>query len=210
MSYPAYFFRGMLVGVAIAIPVGPVMLLILNRTLNHGKRYGLASGLGVSTAEFIYSVLAGLGVSFIMDFMLHYRLFFELFGCGLLFCFGLAMYRTKPEEEKRKISPQHLISTYFTMMAITLAHPLLFVSLLALYAGFGVFDASDGIANVLCLSGGLFCASALWWVILVANVSFFMKKLFERNITLINRVCGVIIMCCVPLVPIITRLKFWR
>ena len=52
------FFRGMGVGLASSITVGPVAVLCIQRTLSKNRRSGLASGMGVASADMIMAIIA--------------------------------------------------------------------------------------------------------------------------------------------------------
>ena len=43
--------RGLIIGLAIAAPVGPIGLLCIRRTLSHGRAAGFVSGLGAAAAD---------------------------------------------------------------------------------------------------------------------------------------------------------------
>jgi threonine/homoserine/homoserine lactone efflux protein len=62
------FIRGLVLGFAIAAPVGPIGLLCIQRTLNQGRLVGLVSGLGAATADAIYGAIAAFGLSMIAAF----------------------------------------------------------------------------------------------------------------------------------------------
>ena len=55
--------RGLILGVSIAAPVGPIGLLCIKRTLVNGRVQGLVSGLGAATADGIYGLLGALGIT---------------------------------------------------------------------------------------------------------------------------------------------------
>lgn len=57
------FVRGIVLGLTIAAPVGPIGLLCIRRTLAHGWRAGFASGLGAATADTLYGMLAAFGLT---------------------------------------------------------------------------------------------------------------------------------------------------
>ena len=61
--------RGMVVGIVASAPMGPVGVLIVQRTLNKGRWYGFATGIGAALSDLIYAVMTGLGMSFMMDFI---------------------------------------------------------------------------------------------------------------------------------------------
>src|SRR4249919_1069933 len=65
----ALFLRGLLVGFAIAAPVGPIGLLCIQRTLAYGRLTGLVTGLGAASADALYRLVAGLGVTAVSTFL---------------------------------------------------------------------------------------------------------------------------------------------
>ena len=60
--------RGIMLGFAIAAPVGPIGLLCIRRTLAHGWRAGFVSGLGAATADTMYGLLAAFGITVLATF----------------------------------------------------------------------------------------------------------------------------------------------
>src|SRR4026207_2057232 len=53
--------KGVLVGILIAVPAGPVGVLCIRRTIFHGRLAGFLSGLGAATADAVFGVIAGVG-----------------------------------------------------------------------------------------------------------------------------------------------------
>lgn len=65
----SFFIKGLIIGIVIAVPVGPVGVLCMHRTLAEGKIHGLISGLGAATADAIYGFIAAFGLTFVSDFL---------------------------------------------------------------------------------------------------------------------------------------------
>ena len=61
--------KGLIVGIIVSIPVGPLGLLCIPRTLAKGRRAGLAVGLGGSASDTLYSALALFALFFISSFI---------------------------------------------------------------------------------------------------------------------------------------------
>ena len=62
-------FKGLIIGVVASAPMGPVGVLAVRRTLNKGRWYGMATGVGAAVSDIIYALITGLGMSFVMDFV---------------------------------------------------------------------------------------------------------------------------------------------
>jgi len=58
--------RGLVAGLIIAAPVGPVNLLCIRRTIEKGWRSGMISGLGAALADTAYGAIAGFGISLVI------------------------------------------------------------------------------------------------------------------------------------------------
>src|SRR6202007_585546 len=93
----SFFLTGILVGVVIAVPVGPVGVLCVRRTIFQGKLAGFVSGLGAATADAIFGVIWALGLTFVSDWLIGYQQWLRIAGgCYLLYVGGSALF-AKPE-----------------------------------------------------------------------------------------------------------------
>ena len=61
--------KGFALGLSIAVPVGPIALLCIRRTLTQGRSAGWATGLGAATADAIYGSLWAFGLTFASEFL---------------------------------------------------------------------------------------------------------------------------------------------
>ena len=62
-------FRGLAIGILVSAPMGPIGVLCIQRTLNKGRRSGLATGIGASLSDLFYAMLTGFGLSIVVDFI---------------------------------------------------------------------------------------------------------------------------------------------
>ena len=62
-------FRGLAIGILVSAPMGPIGVLCIPRTLNKGRRSGLATGIGASLSDLFYAMLTGFGLSIVVDFI---------------------------------------------------------------------------------------------------------------------------------------------
>src|SRR5947209_2967363 len=91
-----FVLRGMLIGLSIAAPIGPMGILCMQRTLSKGALFGLASGLGNAVAITLYSGIAGFGVTAISSFLVHQQGWIRVIGGVFLVCLGFKTMRAKP------------------------------------------------------------------------------------------------------------------
>jgi len=88
-----YLLKGILVGLTASISLGPVAILIIQRTLNKGHLRGFVSGLGAAVADTFYAVLAGFGVSALIIYIEEYQLYLRIIGSVILIFMGIFLIR---------------------------------------------------------------------------------------------------------------------
>jgi threonine/homoserine/homoserine lactone efflux protein len=191
---PLYFvIEGMLIGIVVAVPVGPLGLLCINRALMMGPVCGLFSGLGVATADALAAGIAALGISLISGFVADQQHWLRLIG-GIFLCYlGYRIYRTEPVAKKRINNVNGLLSAYVTTFLLTISNPATLFSFIAIYAGWHVPSLHGHYFAAALLTAGVFSGSALWWVGLFIGLTIFHDKFSLRFLFWIHRVSGAVI-----------------
>ena len=117
------FLKGMLIGLAASIPLGPIGVLCIQRTLNKGVYSGFFSGLGAAVADTFMAMIAALGVTFIINFIEQQMLFFHIIG-GLVVAFlGIRIFYTNPAKQmrrQRRKKSGKLIKDFVSVLLLTL------------------------------------------------------------------------------------------
>src|ERR1700722_1422744 len=101
--------RGLLAGLVIAVPVGPVNVLCISRTISKGWKSGLLSGFGAASADTVYGCIAGFSITFVIQFLIREESWIRLIGGILLVGIG-AWYYFKPAQsltEEKSESAEH-------------------------------------------------------------------------------------------------------
>ena len=90
MMIPAFeiLLKGVILGLSVSIPLGPIGIILINRTIKRGFLSGFCSGLGLGTADTLLAILAGLGFSVIIGFIKEER--FIIRRCKI-FCFDFCL-----------------------------------------------------------------------------------------------------------------------
>lgn len=193
------FIQGLLLGLSIAAPVGPVGILCIRRTLTMGPLAGLVSGLGAATADGLYGCIAGFGLSAIADFLVAQANWLRL-GGGCFLCYlGLTTLWVPPKP--MAAAPPDALSTnrsllgaYTSTLALTLTNPATIFSFLAIFAGLGIAESGHPPVTAGVMVGGVFLGSALWWLILSGTVNLFRSRLTSSRMRWLNRVSGILIL----------------
>jgi threonine/homoserine/homoserine lactone efflux protein len=185
--------EGILIGLVVAVPVGPLGLLCINRALMLGPLCGLCSGLGVATADAIAAGIAALGITLISDFLTDHQVLLRFIG-GVFLCYlGYKIYRTEPVSRAPINTVNGLLSAFSTTFFLTLSNPVTILSFVAIYAGWHVPSLQGHYAAAATLTAGVFSGSSLWWVGLFLGLTAFHEKFDLRFLFWVHRVSGAVI-----------------
>lgn len=191
----SFLLRGIVLGLAVAAPVGPIGVLCIRRSLAEGRTVGFAVGLGAATADATYGAVAGLGLTVVSAFLVDQQAWLRLVG-GVFLCYlGLRTILSRPAERAAGDERRGggLLGAYASTFFLTLTNPTTILSFAAIFAGVGV-GAEAGDSSVVLLVGGVFLGSALWWLILSTGVGLFRNKLGPRGMRAVNVVSGTAIL----------------
>jgi threonine/homoserine/homoserine lactone efflux protein len=184
--------KGLMAGLAIAVPVGPVNVLCASRTLSKGRVSGLMSGLGAATADALYGGIAGFSITFVIEFLEREEFWIRVFGGILLVAIGIMYFRKPAQDPKVREEDTAVHSDFSSALLLTLTNPTTVLSFVAVLAGLGMGGQRERWLTLL-LVGGIFLGSMLWWVILVCLVNRFRDR-FDRNaMCWMNRIAGIAI-----------------
>lgn len=187
------YWRGLLIGLSIAAPVGPIGVLCIRRTLDEGRLTGLVSGLGAATADAMYGLVAGLGLTVISNFLLGQERWLRLIGGLFLLYLGIRTVVKLPAGTEIVASGQGVLAAYLSTFVLTLTNPITILSFAAVFAGLGLAETDGGIGAVVLLVAGVFTGSTLWWWFLSGGVSLARSWFSPPRMVWVNRAAGVVI-----------------
>lgn len=185
--------QGIIIGIVVAVPVGPLGLLCINRALSLGALCGLCSGLGVATADALAAGIAALGISLVSTFLVDHQIFLRLVGGVFLCVIGIKIYMMKPSTKAAPKTVNGLLGAYATTLLLTISNPVTFLSFVAIYAGWGVESLRGHYVGAAVLMLGVFTGSAFWWFALFVGLTTFRDRFNLRILGWVHRVSGAII-----------------
>ena len=185
----ALLARGLVLGFTIAAAVGPISLLVIRRTLAEGRTVGLASGLGVATADGTYGAIAAFGLTALTDVLVDQRRVLGIVGGAFLLWLAWRTLRSVPGEAASTGGQRGgLAGAYASVLGLTLTNPMTILSFTALFVGLGVTGGDA--AGAALLTAGVFAGSAAWWVVLVGVVGAVRSRLTRAGLRRINVASG--------------------
>jgi putative LysE/RhtB family amino acid efflux pump len=170
------FGKGLVLGLAIAAPLGPIGALCINRTLERGFWAGVAGGLGTAIADGVYALVAAAGFTALGTALEHIELPLQLFGGLFLIYLGISGLRSRAPVEAVSVDARGLLSTTVATFLLTIANPATILSFAAVFAGLGL-AAGQGGAGAVLLVAGVFLGSLAWWFFLSGAVTLMRDKL---------------------------------
>jgi len=202
------FIQGVLIGFAIAAPVGPIGILCIRRTLAYGLVIGFLTGLGAASADAVFGAIAALGLTSLSTFLLNFQDWLQLIGGVFLFYLGLRILISKPVSQSLQTEKTDYLNAYLSTFLLTLTNPVTILAFLGIFTGLGLPSANfSSYHDAVFLVVGVFSGSTLWWMVLSSISAIVRHKLVVTNLLWVNRVSGIIIISfgLVALISLIVR-----
>jgi threonine/homoserine/homoserine lactone efflux protein len=202
-----YFMKGLAIGFSIAVPVGPIAILCISRTLKDGWGLGLTSGFGAATADMLYGGIAAFGIRAVSEFLLDQQMWIRLLGGLFLTFLGIRIIFSTLSEVEIPSSRRGLLSAYLSTLVLTLSNPLTILYFGAVFAGFDLISESVSYSDSIMMVFGVFLGSSLWWFILSSGVSILRARFNDSLLKWVNRLSGGVIITF-GIIIILSVLKF--
>ena len=180
------FITGMIIGVLVSAPTGPLGILCIQRTLHKGRLNGIVTGLGATTSDLVYAVLVGFSMNFVIDFVEQYRFVIQIVG-SIIFT---KETEKSIDDEKIGTTNRNLLSTYTSAFGLCFSNPIIIFLFIALFARFNFFSSKSDVSQVLLALSSIFVGALSWWVILTMIVGSLRKKFKKRGLRILNFITG--------------------
>lgn len=187
------FLEGIVIGLTLAVPVGPISLLCIRRAVADGRLHGIISGIGVTTADTLYAAVAVLGLTVVSGFIVDWQFFFRAVAGLVLIAVGVKIFLTAPSAPEENGRHEPYLRNYLSMLAITLANPMTLLFFLVILPGLGIILGGGGLVASLAFIIGIFTGSVCWWVVLCGGIGSVRSRLTCENLRIINRISGTLI-----------------
>jgi len=189
--------RGLAIGTLISAPMGPVGMLVIQRTLGKGRWPGMFTGIGAALSDLIYCLLTGLGLSFITDFIDEQQLWIQLAGGLVLAIFGLWLFRKNPTRALKTAadtSASSFWSDFITGFLLTVSNPLILFFIVGLFARFCFILPDYGVGHYIFAYVCLLAGALLWWYGVTWLVNRLRRRFNVRSLRLVNRFIAIILL----------------
>jgi threonine/homoserine/homoserine lactone efflux protein len=191
---------GIVIGLIVAAPIGPVNLICIRRTLAYGPLNGFFSGLGAALGDGVFAIVTAFGLTAISQLIEGFSTPLRIAGGLMLLGFGLHIFRSDvsllrdAEGPPRENGNRSLVRSIASTFALTITNPATLFGFTALFAGLG--SLADGPASFIDAALtvlGVITGSTIWWFTLTTFVGIFHKHIDTGVMRNINHVFGILV-----------------
>lgn len=184
------FVQGLIAGYGIAIPVGPIAILIIELGIRRGFSVAFCAGAGAASADLIYASIASLAGTFLISLLRPYAMIIHNLSAIALIALGLWLLYSG-RRQGRELDDSHVSTgkgAYSLVFGLTLLNPLTITYFTTLILGLRANIASSSWEAGLFISGA-FLASLSWQTI-IASVGGFGHERLSPRLRLITFAAG--------------------
>jgi threonine/homoserine/homoserine lactone efflux protein len=185
--------QGIGIGILVSAPLGPIGVLVIQKTLNKGKTSGLITGFGAASADIFYAIIAAFGVAIITNFLQTYQSEIRLIGGVVLMFFAYHTFTTNVLKQFKAniIGKKNFLADYFSTFFLTASNPVPFI---VFGISFASLDMSKkNIYDIMIIVLGIIAGAVLWWIFLVSIINAFRHKFRLKQLWWVNKITGVLI-----------------
>ena len=186
------YLQSLLIGASIAAPLGPICLLCITITLRHGLTAGCLATLGSASADMIYALVAGLGLTCISSFLFSYQSWLAYAGSSYLLYMGvmLLLQPATHQSLEKKHAPAHNI--FIKLFGLTLTNPMTIMAFLSAFSTLGSIGATTSNWHTTAMVAGVSSGSLLWGLGLCL-ATHRMKNYVLHYMPVIDKISGIVI-----------------
>jgi len=181
----------------ISIPLGPVGIMCIQRTLNKGRFSGFISGLGAAGADTIFSLFAVFGAKYIIDYVEKHETWFQIIGGVLFLAVGIKIFVTNPavqlRQRQHKKKGNSLVWDFMSVFLITITNPIAILLFLIAFSYVGLVIEPTEYSKASMVILGIAAGTSAWWFILASTVNLFRKHITLKSLWWINKIAGFLI-----------------
>lgn len=195
--------QGIVFGFFLALPVGPVGVLCVQRTLAEGRVHGLLSGLGAALGDALFGAVAAFGISAVKDWLEAHQSDLRIVGGVILLVLaartllgrsGQNLLSTKHDVKESRVVTNSLVKDFVSTFMLAVTNPITLIAFAGLLATLGITEAGASVGNASILVVGVFAGSAAWWIAISTTAGVLRPFVDGSYQAWINRISAMILL----------------
>jgi threonine/homoserine/homoserine lactone efflux protein len=184
--------RALAIGILISAPMGPIGMLVIQRTLSKGRWPAFFTGIGAAFSDLFYCLLTGFGISFITDFIEQHQFALQIVGSIVLAAFGVYLFRKNPTRalHTSDVPTNNYWSDVVTGFFLTFSNPLILFFIIGLFARFNFVLPHFTFYHYVAAYALIFCGALMWWYLITTAVNRLRSRFNVRSLWILNRIIG--------------------
>ena len=186
--------KGFAVGMCASAPIGPIAILVVQKSLSKGHKAGFVSGLGASVLDTFYASIAIFALAFAQRLIEQHQNLILLAGGVVLVAVGISMafsnpFRKLKDDGESDVSPKD----FGQAVALGISNPMAIFVMFTLFAFFGLANDAPHTWKVTPIILAVSAGSVTYWFTMSWLLSRFRSNFRMRTILWISRITGALI-----------------
>lgn len=197
VSSKMIFLKGIIIGMLVCLPVGPLGLLAIQRTISKGRKIGFLSGVGAATSDLIYSFIAILGISFVGEFLNKNRYLIDELTGILFLIVGINILVSGIEKGKvKEATKEELMHPFFIHFLLGLSNPMTFIIFFTIFTKMGIDVNGGGVLKHIVFIISIFTGACITWFITTNIIERTKRKFKYESFIFMDKLIGSTIVLC--------------
>ena len=196
-------------GLLVSLPLGPLAILVIQRTANRDLRSGLYTGMGIAVMDTFWALAAGFSVSFLITFLEKHQVTIQIVGAIILFLLGYYIFQSHPLDALRKFKRKgtNPLQCFLSAILLSFSNPLIILAYIAVFASIKLVFNVHHLLTPIAFSSGFFIGAMAWWTTITLTITRFKHHFNLRILWWFNKVSGVVIMAFIVITTIVVLIK---
>ncbi len=188
------FWKGIFIGLLIALPTGPVSFLIIRRIYLFGIRTGLYSVIGALLTDIFYIVVVGFGLKTIQRFLGMTTGYAEIIAGVIIIVSGYRIMKEREKNIEQEIKQQHPIKNIFSITVLNILNPTLVFSFSAMFLAFGMGPSIGNPRDIGTFIIGFITGTIVFWYGFGMLIIYMKTRDQSHRMHTINKGFGVVLL----------------
>jgi len=177
------FTLGFWAGLGLAVPLGPMAILLITTTIAKGRKLGSLGALAMASVDFTYALVVFAVGSIVLQAITPLVFPLRVIGSVVLVVVAIQLWRNAKNSklearEVSKDSTRNSLATYATFFGLTVINPATAFYFLAITPSVAQVSLGGGLSfNVFYFGLGVFTGSVIWQFALVFSAHFLSKRM---------------------------------